>query len=141
MLHLLDFELLTLHDECLRRYGGMQGSTNEEAVFALIERVRNHAWYEGIDDVFLLAALYCEAIARGHVFIDGNKRTAINAAYFFLDLNGIDMTVPDRLDDIVIETAVGRMTRYELAEILRAHAFSDMTSAARTVGGGSGSTV
>jgi death-on-curing protein len=35
------------------------------------------------------AASYCVGIARHHPFIDGNKRTAFQAAYVFLGLNGL----------------------------------------------------
>jgi death-on-curing protein len=46
----------------------------------------------GVDrfpDVYSKAAAYTFHIIRGHVFRDGNKRTGIEAAFLFLEKNGI----------------------------------------------------
>ena len=42
-----------------------------------------------IGDVFDLAAAYAEAIARGHCFNDGNKRTAFETMVVALEMNGV----------------------------------------------------
>jgi death-on-curing protein len=42
----------------------------------------------GTRDVFDLAAAYAFGVAKAHTFIDGNKRTALVAAFTFLRLNG-----------------------------------------------------
>ena len=117
--HLTTEQIITLHDECLKRYGGLKGIAVEDTVSALIERVKNRQFYEGIDDLFELAAMYCEAIARRHVFFDGNKRSSINAALVFLYLNKTRIKNPVNLDDIVIDVATGKITHKELAEIFR----------------------
>jgi death-on-curing protein len=39
-------------------------------------------------DLFEMAAAYAFHIAEGQPFVDGNKRTALNAALVFLDLTG-----------------------------------------------------
>ncbi|MDX3772497.1 type II toxin-antitoxin system death-on-curing family toxin [Chromatiaceae bacterium AAb-1] len=43
---------------------------------ALIYRVQNRKHYEGVTDIFELAATYWVTIACGHIFNDDNKRTA-----------------------------------------------------------------
>ncbi|MDX7992437.1 type II toxin-antitoxin system death-on-curing family toxin [Xenorhabdus sp. psl] len=39
--------------------------------------------------MYELAATYWLAIACGHIFIDGNKRTALNTTMLFLKRNGV----------------------------------------------------
>lgn len=77
MKHLTALQVIVCHDENVRRYGGLPGIVDAARIEALLARVRNHERYEGVTDVFELAALYCVAIARGHAFLDGNKRTAL----------------------------------------------------------------
>ncbi|WP_417539532.1 type II toxin-antitoxin system death-on-curing family toxin [Marinobacter sp.] len=44
--------------------------------------------YEGIEDVFGLAAVLVDSLVRNHCFNNANKRTAAMAAFIFLLLNG-----------------------------------------------------
>ncbi|KAL9626367.1 MAG: hypothetical protein Q9204_007364 [Flavoplaca sp. TL-2023a] len=44
--------------------------------------------YEGEQDVVKLASILATRIIKNHAFIDGNKRTALLAANFFLKING-----------------------------------------------------
>ena len=55
-------------------------------------------------DIFVLAAAYCFALCKGHVFHDGNKRTAYIVAVVFLELNG-ELCSPDQLN--IIKTMLG----------------------------------
>ena len=89
MKHLTALQVIVCHDENVRRYGGLPGIVDAARIEALLARVRNHERYEGVTDVFELAALYCVAIARGHAFLDGNKRTALNCTWAFLKMNGV----------------------------------------------------
>jgi death-on-curing protein len=74
----LDY-VVTIHDEIIRDFGGLGGFAHGGfgGVEAALNRVANHAHYAGLDDVFGIAATYAEAIARGHVFNDANKRTVL----------------------------------------------------------------
>lgn len=46
---------------------------------------------EAYPTIWLKAAYYLQKIAKKHVFVDGNKRTAMEAASMFLLLNGYDL--------------------------------------------------
>ena len=120
MRHLTALQVLVCHDENIRRYGGLPGVVDAARIEALLERVRNHERYEGVTDVFALAALYCVAIARGHAFLDGNKRTAVNCTWAFLKMNGVKTSVPENLVEAAIRTATGEMDAEKAAEYLRA---------------------
>ena len=98
----------------------VDAARTRELMEALVERVRNHERYEGVTDVFALAALYCVAIARGHAFLDANKRTAVNCTWAFLKMNGVKASVPENLVETVIRTATGEMDAQKAAEYLRA---------------------
>jgi len=47
------------------------------------------------NDLFQMAAAYAFHIAENQPFLDGNKRTALNAALVFLDINGWLVLDPD----------------------------------------------
>ena len=112
MRHLTALQVIVCHDENIRRYGGLPGVVDADRIEALLERVRNHERYEGVTDVFALAALYCVAIARGHA--------AVNCTWAFLKMNGVKTSVPENLVETVIRTATGEMDAQKAAEYLRA---------------------
>jgi death-on-curing family protein len=96
-------QVLRIHEEMLRRYGGSRipGHRGEvEGVTAAVMAVIN-SYYS---DVLDLAAAYAVYIVMGHVFGDGNKRTASGAALTFLHVNGVLVApAPGELRDLLIE--------------------------------------
>ena len=119
MKHVSAEEVLKIHDLMLLRYGGCPGSSNPERVSALLARVRNYEFYEGLTSVFALAAMYWTAIAKGHVFTDGNKRTAVAVCFLFLRRNGVVPYNRADLEEVAVKVASDQMTTSELADYLR----------------------
>jgi death on curing protein len=122
---LLDSDfVITVHDVILDAEGGLTGFAQAGigGVEAILARVENHAHYAGLTDVFGIAALYGVAIARGHVFNDGNKRTALVCALAFLDLEGYELPatpgIEDQLVELMVEVAEGNVDREDLADFL-----------------------
>jgi len=68
--------------------------------------------------VFEIAAMYAVALARGHVFNDANKRTALVTALMYLGLQGYDVPRSDVLEDIMVAVAEGVVDQAELADLL-----------------------
>ena len=62
--------------------------------------------------------MYAVAIARGHIFNDANKRTALVAALTYLKLQEIDVERDTRLEDLMVEVAKGAIDVQEFANIL-----------------------
>ncbi|WP_410174034.1 type II toxin-antitoxin system death-on-curing family toxin [Microbulbifer thermotolerans] len=60
--------------------------------------MQHNVFYRGLTSIEQVAAIYTEAIARGHVFNDGNKRTALIATITFLEWNGYEILASD--DDL-----------------------------------------
>ena len=80
-----------------------------------LERVNSHANYAGLDDVLGIAALYAEAIARGHVFNDANKRTGLTCALAYLEQQGVHVRDDPILEDLMVALAEGHFSRDDFA--------------------------
>lgn len=115
----LDY-VITIHDEILAKYGGLPGfaSGGRGGVEAAIQRVGNHVFYAGLNDVFGIAAAYAVAIARGHVFNDGNKRTGLACALTYLEMEGIAIGELADLEEVMVDVANGTVDQGEFAEYL-----------------------
>ena len=74
-------EVIEFHDRLISRDGGVAGMPEPGRADAIIHRVLNMYHYEGVTDIMDLAAVYLVAIARGHIFNDANKRTALFVAH------------------------------------------------------------
>lgn len=84
----IDQQSLSLaHDEVVAETGGLLGVRDAGLLESALMRPRN-AWSYGERDLFALAGLYAEGVAKNHPFLDGNKRAAFLAAAAFLELNG-----------------------------------------------------
>lgn len=62
--------------------------------------------------------MYAVALARGHVFNDANKRTALVTALTYLSLQGIDIPRSDLLEEIMVDVAEGQIDQQDLAWLL-----------------------
>ncbi|EMH0134308.1 TPA: type II toxin-antitoxin system death-on-curing family toxin [Proteus mirabilis] len=113
-------EVIAFHDRILQRFPGVAGMSDPGRAEALIYRVQNRKHYEGITDVFELAATYWVAIARGYIFNDGNKRTAFFVTMTFLYRNGIRIRdTGNMLENLTVEAATGEKTVDQLAKHLQ----------------------
>jgi death-on-curing protein len=77
-------EVLALHLELLRRYGGAPGVRDMGAVEAAVFRPQC-GYYQDIAEE---AAALLESLLINHPFVDGNKRVAFAACDVFLRING-----------------------------------------------------
>ncbi|WP_312229772.1 type II toxin-antitoxin system death-on-curing family toxin [Pseudescherichia sp.] len=113
-------EVIAFHDRLLAVLPGIQGMPEPGKAEAIIYRVQNQLYYEGVEDIYELAAMYLIAIARGHIFNDGNKRTAFFVAMAFLKRNGIDIhDEGDELEELTVSTATGAMSSADVTAVLR----------------------
>ena len=113
-------EVIAFHDRILQRLPGVAGMPDPGRAEAIIYRVQNRTHYEGITDVFELAATYWVAVARGHIFNDGNKRTAFFVTMTLLYRNGVLVRDNDNtLENLTVEAATGAKNVDQLAQQLR----------------------
>ncbi len=116
-------EVLALHSDQIRRYGGATGLRDLallQSAVAMPETSYGGEYLHG--NVFEMAAAYLFHLARNHPFVDGNKRTALICALVFLGLNGQRLDAdPDSVYDMVEGVASGQVDKAEVAVFLRVH--------------------
>ena len=82
---------LAIHEEAVRRFGGMGGVRDEglleSAMAQPLQSFGGEDLYEGAPEK---SARYAFGIAKNHPFADGNKRTAAAIMGAAARLNGID---------------------------------------------------
>ena len=113
---LIDAEgVIALHDKVLNP-GEIRGLAGDRSLSGALGRVENRIAYGLIGDVHDLAAAYAVALARGHVFNDGNKRTAFVVLVAFLERNGHEFTATNaEVVSIMLALAGGDLSEAELA--------------------------
>lgn len=68
------------------------------------------------------AGLYFFSIICNHIFQDGNKRTGLEAALLFLQLNGYDLVVDDELlTNFTLSVASGEQSLEQVQTWFEAH--------------------
>ena len=111
------------HELAIEIMGGAAGFPNPAYLESALMAPQHHLYYtDGGADLFDLAAVYLYHIARGHAFLDGNKRTAYITALSFLDLNGIDILLPANITELAeatVEASEGKLEKPALAAIMR----------------------
>ncbi len=109
-----------LHSRSLELFGGMSGVRDDNLVESSMGAAEN-AWFYGGGDLFDIAAAYAFHLSQAQAFFDGNKRTAVGAAFVFLEGNGVRVKCEhdDVIYDALIAIAEHRMTKPELAVLFR----------------------
>lgn len=111
-------KVIEIHDLILREEPGLHGSHGVGPLEEALARIDSRVDYEELDDIYEIAAMYAVALARGHVFNDANKRTALVTALTYLAIQGVDIPRDDRLEDIMVDVAEGNLDQQDLAELL-----------------------
>jgi death-on-curing protein len=118
MQYLSAADILAVHDRIIEETGGMVGVRDSGLLKSIAQRPKTaFGGTEQFPDVWTKAAVYLESIATYHVFLDGNKRTALSAAAVFLNINGYSITLP------VLETE-----RFLLAAAQRQHSLEEIAT-------------
>lgn len=108
--------LLTLHGECLARFGGGAGVRDEGLLDSALARPQNAFLYRAETAVPNLAAAYGFGIAKNHPFVDGNKRAAFLAIGVFLRIHGYRLTASQaEATRAIVAVASGEMDDKALA--------------------------
>ena len=111
--------VIRVHDEVLNP-DELPGLTRDKSLEGALARVDNRLVYGMIHDIYDLAAAYAVAIAQGHCFNDGDKRTAFRSMMAVLEGNGIDTDLSaETIGPVIIRAAQGLMDEAELGLWLR----------------------
>ena len=102
---------LAVHRDLIETYGGSHSLRDRGRLDAALEAPKatfgGKELYPALADK---AAAYLVSLARGHPFVDGNKRTAFALADIFLRLNGRRLLLSDDdLFELVLAAAQGKV--------------------------------
>lgn len=112
-------EIIQFHDRLLSVTPGVPGMPDAGRAEALLYRVLNKYEYDGVTDVWMLAAMHLLAISRGHIFNDGNKRTALFITLLFLKRNGITLAANPDFVDLTVQAAAGNLFLEDIVQRLQ----------------------
>lgn len=110
----------TIHRDQIEAWGGLNGLRSEHSLESAIAQPQNVYFY-GDGDLYEIAAAYAFHIAESQAYLDGNKRTGVQAAVDFLEVNGIDTSPLPALatHEAMIRVATHDLDRLGLAVFLR----------------------
>ena len=91
----------------LEAWGGLHGIRNEGGLESAIAQPQNVYCY-GNGDLFEIAAAYAYHLAESQAYFDGNKRTGVQAALDFPEINGVDTSPLPELETYEAMIAVAR---------------------------------
>lgn len=110
-------EILALHAEQIRLFGGSTGIRDLgllDAAMAMPQATFSGQYlHPGLHE---MAAAYLFHLVLNHPFVDGNKRTALDAALVFLELNDMSIEAPDdELTALVLGVIEGAVSKAAVA--------------------------
>jgi death-on-curing protein len=110
-------EALAFHARQISIFGGGEGVRDAGLLESALARPRNQFVYSEKNVTMAeLAAAYAFGIARNHPFVDGNKRTAMQTSFVFLEFNGVHVTASQEDACLTfLRLAAGEITESELA--------------------------
>lgn len=117
-------EVLALHEDQIRRYGGATGLRDPGLLSSAVAKPRASFGGELLhESLFEMGAAYLYHPAKNHPFLDGNKRTALAACLAFLWLNDHQLEAgEDELTELVLGVAAGQVSKAQVAVFLESHA-------------------
>ena len=100
---------------------GMKGTIDIPKLQGALGRIDNAIVYEGLDDIFEIAAKYAASIAFAHALPDANKRTGLVVALEYLSLNDYELISDnDLIADAVKDLVIGEINETDFADVLYA---------------------
>ena len=111
MKYLTPEEIIEINREIILNTGGLKSGagflSNPNSLYYLIEIINFKLYGSEIYPLlFQKASLYAYNIITRHIFQDGNKRTGMICAFYFLEINGV--FIGEKVtDNEILETALG----------------------------------
>jgi death-on-curing protein len=123
-LYLSTIQILAIHDQMIRRFGGSPGLRELDLLESAVGRPQ--ATFDGKDlyeTLFDKAAALLQSLLKNHPFVDGNKRTALTSAGLFLQTNGYTlMNQHDEEVKFAVQVDNEQLTVVKIAQWLKSNA-------------------
>jgi death-on-curing protein len=112
-----EIDALAYHAQQISIFGGSDRVRDRGLLDSALARPKNlFAYAERALTIAELAAAYAFGISSNHPFVDGNKRTAMQVAFVFLEFNGFPVIASQEEACITfLSLAAGETTEAELA--------------------------
>lgn len=123
MNYLSEEEILLIHHQLIKRYGGTHGVRDLNRIKSVVVAPQQVAFgHHQYPDIFQKAAVYTRNIIADHPFFDGNKRTGMAAAVMFLKRNSYKfLAKKGEVEDFAVHVAVKKPEVGEIADWLKQH--------------------
>lgn len=117
-------DILVIHAQILDATSGSHGIRDVGLLISLTERPKMQLINKEIyRSIFEKAAVYMESLMNYHVFIDGNKRTALISMMRFLAINGYEFIAPNKVvESFVLKVAVEKMEIEDIGSWIKKYA-------------------
>lgn len=114
-------QVIELHDDMLKRYGGLPGIRDKNLLWSAIDAPKAAMFgQEMYPSVYEKAAAYLYHLVCNHPFNDANKRTGYAVMLVFLKVNHVKQCFKkEDLENLVIEVAKGHKTKEEITQFLK----------------------
>ncbi|OHA15621.1 MAG: hypothetical protein A3G52_04025 [Candidatus Taylorbacteria bacterium RIFCSPLOWO2_12_FULL_43_20] len=130
MHYITEEDILVIHARIIDQTGGSHGVRDVGLLKSITHKPKtmfgNKELYVGL---FTKTAVLFEAIVNYHVFVDGNKRTAIAAASRFLYINGYELSTSNKkMVDFVLDTATKKILVEQIAKWFKSNSVPSSSS-------------
>lgn len=115
--------VLAIHDQMVKRFGGMGGLRDLGLVESAVARPQSTFDGEYLyKNIFDQAAALLQSLLKNHPFVDGNKRTALTSAAIFLKQNGVNLKNSHKEEvEFAVRVDNKNLTLEEISEWLKNH--------------------
>jgi death-on-curing protein len=112
-------DVLWIHDEQIRLFGGAHGERDQGLILSALLRPQTGYYADVIEE----AAALWESLSMNHGFVDGNKRVAFASTILFLEANGVTPTGTEQewIDFIYSNLESGTFRKATLEDWLSKH--------------------
>ena len=113
-------EILRLHFQLIEDFGGSHGVRDEGRLHSIVKAPSQEVFgSEQYPSLFEKTAVYFRNIAGDHLFVDGNKRTAVTVCGIFLLRNGRRLKAdPIELEKFTLDTVTKHYSVTKIAKWL-----------------------
>jgi death on curing protein len=116
-------DVLALHDELIRHYGGSPGIRDAgllEAALAMPQSGFGGQYFHKFSHE--MGAAYLFHLVRNHAFIDGNKRVALACAILFFKINQIPYSITEEeAANLTLAAASGQIDKDAVTAFFSQH--------------------
>ena len=92
MIRLTKKQILMLHSQLIKVYGGSEGIRDEKLLESALESpFQSFGGKELYPSIQAKAVRLCYGLVKNHAMIDGNKRIGVHAMLVFMEINGYDL--------------------------------------------------